>query len=159
MNFKSFALKSSSALLVTAFLILSSQAILQAQSQVQREAKVIEVNGKAEILRSGQTAWSSARKGSILKIGDSLKTSKNASAVIEIDGVAEPSMINVASNTEVKMSDLGLDEQTGTESTLIDLAIGDVLVDTKPKAGSQFQVKTPTSIVGARGTAFRVKEY
>lgn len=159
MNFKSFASKFNSALLVTAFLILSSQSILQAQSQVQRDAKVVEVNGKADILRSGQTAWTSARKGSVLKVGDSIKTAKNASAVIEIDGVEEPSMINVAPETEVKMSDLGMDEQTGIESTLIDLAIGDVLVDTKPKAGSQFQVKTPTSIVGARGTAFRVKEY
>lgn len=155
MNFKSFASKYSSALLVTAFLILATNSNLLAQ--VQREAKVVEVSGKVEILRAGQTSWSSARAGSVLKQNDVLRTSDKATAVLKITSVAEDSMLKVKPGSQIKLSDLSLDEKTGVENTLVDMAIGDVLVSTKPKQGSQFQVKTPTSIVGARGTAFRVK--
>ncbi|MBI4970580.1 MAG: FecR domain-containing protein [Candidatus Omnitrophica bacterium] len=157
MTSKSFVATLSLSLLISVFLILSSNSFLHAQ--VQRLASVVESKGKVEFLRAKQTDWNAARKGTVLKTGDSVRTAKDASAVLAVEGVGEPSMIKVAGGTTLKLSDLALDEKTGAQNTLLDMAIGDVLVSTKPKSGSQFQVKTPTSIIGARGTAFRVKEY
>ncbi len=146
-------------LILTAVIVTFSQIPSSFAAEVQRQASVVESNGKVEILKANQTDWTSARKGQILKQNDSIRTQANANAVLSIETVEEPSLIKLDANTQIKLSDLALEDTTGVENTLLDMAIGDILINTEPKPGSQFQVKTPTSIVGARGTSFRVKEY
>lgn len=146
-----------SALLLSSFLIFSSHSVLQAQTQVQRDVHVIETHGKVEFLRANDTVWRLALEGTLLKTGDSIRAGKEADAILQVDSLGVVSMVRIISDTEVKMSDLALDQNTAKENTLLDLAIGDVLVFTKPQQGSQFQVKTPTAIAGARGTDFQVE--
>jgi hypothetical protein len=46
---------------------------------------------------------------------------------------------------------------TGDKTTLLDLAIGKVLVQTQKLQGdSKFEVRTPTALTGVRGTIFEV---
>ena len=50
------------------------------------------------------------------------------------------------------------DPKTGNKMTLLDLAVGKVLVHAaKLKGGSRFEVRTPTAISGVRGTVFEVE--
>ena len=51
------------------------------------------------------------------------------------------------------------DLNKGTSQTLLDLAVGKILirVDKLHKKGDKFEIKTPTSIVGVRGTVFGVE--
>ncbi len=128
-------------------------------AQVQRQATVINVDGRVEYLQANKTDWKVARKGVVLNQNDAVRTTANATAILSIESVGQNSMIKVANNSELRISDLSLDEKSGVESTLLDLAIGNILIDTKTRSGSQFKVKTPTAIVGARGTSFRVKVY
>ena len=50
------------------------------------------------------------------------------------------------------------DDQAGTQNTLFDLSLGEILIKAKKlhSEKSKFEVKTPTSIVGVRGTTFSV---
>ena len=158
MNNKGLVLRAGLISSVFFFLLIASP-LSNIFAQVQREVPIISLKGKVEVLRAGKTDWQPAHKAQVLKKDDTIRTGVDGTAVLAIEGVGAASMINVASSTELKLSDLTLDENSGAENTLLEMAIGDVLVKTEPKQGSNFQVKTPTSIVGARGTAFRVKEY
>jgi len=141
---------------LTSILVMFMLIHPNAYSLVQRDATIVEVKGDVQYLSANQTDWKTARKNLLLKKNDSIRTVAGASAVLAVDSVAEGSTIKVGPNTQVKIADLALDENTGVESTLLDLAIGNILIDTNPTQGSQFKVKTPTAIVGARGTSFKV---
>ena len=51
------------------------------------------------------------------------------------------------------------DEEGRVQTTLLDLAIGKILISAEKldTPDSKFEVKTPTSVVGVRGTAFSVE--
>ena len=57
------------------------------------------------------------------------------------------------------IAELIADPGADTSKTLLDLAMGEVLIKAQKVHGenSKFEVKTPTSIVGVRGTTFNVK--
>jgi hypothetical protein len=57
------------------------------------------------------------------------------------------------------MAELLQDKDKETQRTLLDLSIGEILiqVDKLQAEKSSFEVKTPTSMVGVRGTTFSVK--
>ncbi|MEI7751999.1 MAG: FecR domain-containing protein, partial [Candidatus Omnitrophota bacterium] len=49
------------------------------------------------------------------------------------------------------------DGLTGDRTTILDLAIGKILVKVEAlKGNSKFEVKTPTALTGVRGTLFEV---
>ncbi|MBI4711294.1 MAG: FecR domain-containing protein, partial [Candidatus Omnitrophica bacterium] len=49
------------------------------------------------------------------------------------------------------------DPVTGDKTTLLDLALGKIVVDVeKLKGNSKFEVRTPTALSGVRGTTFEV---
>ena len=65
----------------------------------------------------------------------------------------------MAENSQLMLRELKKDKRTGTENTLLDLAVGKILVKAQKlrDPDSKFEVKTPTSVVGVRGTNFSVQ--
>ena len=57
------------------------------------------------------------------------------------------------------MAELIGNKEEGTQKTLLDLAIGKILIRAKKLHSEEekFEVKTPTTIVGVRGTTFAVE--
>ena len=50
------------------------------------------------------------------------------------------------------------ESKTGDKTTLLDLALGKVLVHVEKLQGkSKFEVRTPTALTGVRGTTFTVE--
>ena len=68
-------------------------------------------------------------------------------------------MVEMSPNSELTFAELVKDDATGTQKTLLDLAIGQILIKAAKlnTAESKFEVKTPTSVVGVRGTKFAVR--
>ncbi|MBN1688101.1 MAG: FecR domain-containing protein, partial [Candidatus Omnitrophica bacterium] len=65
--------------------------------------------------------------------------------------------IELKPKSRLKMTTLEMDAITGEKITLLDLAIGKVLVHASKLQGeSKFEVRTPTSTTGVRGTVFEV---
>ncbi|MCX5678069.1 MAG: FecR domain-containing protein [Candidatus Omnitrophica bacterium] len=123
-----------------------------------RSAKITSLNGTAEIKPIGQAVWSPASAGMVMNEGDTLKTAPGSWALVDIDN-GKVAMVEVKEGSQMSLAELTADPQTDTSQTLLDLAMGEVLIKAQKIHGenSRFEVKTPTSIVGVRGTTFNVK--
>ena len=87
-----------------------------------------------------------------------IKTGKNSTAVILLDEEGSTGKVSVKPNSWMRIAELGYDEKQENKKTLLDLALGQVLVQAeKLKGESSFQVRTPTSTTSVRGTVFEVK--
>lgn len=120
-----------------------------------REAAISEINGDV-MVRQGQGAWEPAQIGTVLHMNDEIKTADNGSATILLDQGAVGD-VEVAPGSLFKLDVMDMDQATGEKYTLLNLAIGKVLVHAEKLQGdSKFEVRTPTSTTGVRGTMFEV---
>ncbi len=125
--------------------------------EAKRTGKIIELDGTAEVLPVGGGSVP-ARIGMILNEGDTLKTAKGCWAVLSLEGT-EKATVEVEENTQLLLSELMEDVDKGMQKTLLDLAIGKILIRAQKlqHEKSKFEIKTPTSVVGVRGTTFEVE--
>lgn len=140
----------------TGFLALPSLGL--AQEKAGREVEILSLEGTASIKRADQNKWVSASKGDILGPGDMLRTDPMSSVKLNFDGSGQTAVVQVSENAELTFSTLTLDRTSNAKETILDLAIGSVLIKaSKLEAESKFEVSTPTSVVGVRGTTFEVR--
>lgn len=143
-------------LLLVVGLIMAISSMAEAQS-VKRVASIKDANGAVEIM-SGSGTWTPAKVGMVLQQGDIIRTKANSWALINVNGIAETATVELKQNAQLKMATLLKDNVAGTQDTLLDLSLGSILIKAKKlhSENSRFEVKTPTSIVGVRGTTFSV---
>ena len=113
-------------------------------------AKVIAVQGSVE-----GTAGA-VEKGAVLNEGAGIKTGENGSVTLQL---ADGSTIIVQSKSQVKLEVARLLANTGgVPSTTVGLLSGRVesSVEKRKNQGARFEISTPTSNMGVRGTRFRV---
>lgn len=101
--------------------------------------------------------------GTALTDGSKLKTGPNSSAVIELgDGsrvkILPNSLAEVVTNRDYAMRDSSSSGSTNWFSGLMRLTEGalEALASKTAKRATPLQIETPTSVVGVRGTEFRV---
>ncbi len=140
---------------LTVVTILTCGAVTAAEEA--RTATIAEMSGKVEV-QTDAGVWMPAQVGMILNQGDSIRTMDESFAVLNVDGVAETASVEVKQKSNMKLAMLIQDKEAETQNTLLDLSIGEVLIKAKKlhSEKSKFEVKTPTSIVGVRGTTFSV---
>ena len=120
-------------------------------------ATVTEINGKVEV-KSLKGKWVVATLGMVLKEGDIIRSKKNSTALLNVNGKGQTATVQLKENSQLELAQLIVDKNKGTQKTLLDLALGEILIKAQKlhSADSAFEVKTPTSIVGVRGTTFEV---
>ena len=128
-------------------------------AEEKHNAKVITVNGKAEMMIAPNKSWLPVKAGMVLSEGDVLRTMAKSGILLNVDGKGQNATVDIKENTQLLLAELLVDREKGTEKTLLDLAMGEVLIKAQKIRAeeSKFEVKTPTSIVGVRGTTFAVK--
>ena len=120
-----------------------------------RQATLFNVRGDV-FVRQGNQDWQPAKVGTVLHKSDEIKTSNGAYAEVLLDN-GKVGSIQIHQKSQFKLETLDLNEATGEKHTLLDLAIGRVLVHAEKLQGnSTFEVRTPTSTTGVRGTMFEV---
>jgi hypothetical protein len=128
----------------------------QAQ-EIMSQANVLEVTGEAALQKAGAADWMPLEKGMVLTEGDSIKTAEGSEARIEIMGERKTAELTVRESSQFMLKTMKHDTESDAERTLLDMEAGNVLVKAEKLIGeSTFEVKTPTSIVGIRGTLFEV---
>ena len=124
---------------------------------VGRTAEISNTDGAVWYRKGGTTEWKGAEKGMVLMETDEIKTGANAKAVIILDAAGETGKLDLTANSQLRLETMKKNPATMDKTTVLDLAVGKVLVKAeKIKGNSTFQVKTPTSICGVRGTLFEV---
>ncbi|HNX69599.1 MAG TPA: FecR family protein [Candidatus Omnitrophota bacterium] len=122
-----------------------------------RIAEINSTEGTVLFRKNGTEDWKTATKGMLLVENDEIKTGENSKAEILLDKGGETGKLNLAANTQLRLETMKQDPVSGDKTTLLDLALGRVLVKAEKFGGnSSFQVKTPTSICAVRGTVFEV---
>jgi hypothetical protein len=138
-------------------LILSIAGVGFAADMTKRTAKISELKGGVEIKTvDGKTV--PAAVGMVLSEGDVVTTKSDSWALLNVDGTAETATVEVKSNAKLKLSEMLENKKEGVQMTLLDLSLGEILIKAKKlhSEKSRFEVKTPTSIVGVKGTTFSV---
>ena len=121
------------------------------------QAKVTKISGEATYKKAGTSDWVKLSQGLALSEGDSVKTRENSEVVMELEGAKKTAEIVVRPKSEFTFKTFQHDQESKTDQTLLDVVMGAVLVKAEKLVGdSKFEVKTPTSIVGIRGTTFEV---
>ena len=126
----------------------------KAVAEQARHGKIADMRGEVMVRQDGGE-WKPAQIGALLSEKDEVKTSSNAFAEIVLDE-GEVGSLELKENSLFRVNTLTTDK-TGDKVTLLDLAIGKVLVHAEKLRGdSKFEVRTPTSTTGVRGTEFEV---
>ena len=143
--------------LVMVFVMLFGLATVTCAEDARRTGKLVDMQGTVHVKPAGGEVVP-AELGMTLGEGDMIMTEAESWAFLNLDGV-ETATVEVEENSKVLLAELIMDEEEGTQQTLLDLAIGKVLVTAQKihHEDSSFQVKTPTSVVGVRGTTFAVE--
>lgn len=127
--------------------------------EMKRTASIVEASGDVSIKNPDDPAWQPAKAGDVLNEGSYIKTGSLSKAVLNIDGDGKTALVDVSEKSQLSLATLVKDTTSGLKKTLLDLAIGQVLIKAEKldTPDSKFEVKTPTSVVGVRGTKFSVK--
>ena len=140
------------AVLISFFISIGSS------EELKRTATVAKLSGEVMVKNPGPGSWVPAKVGDILNEGSFIKTGIGAQAVINVDN-GQTAVVDISEKSLVSFTTLIKDGATGMKKTLLDLSIGQVLIKAEKldTPDSKFEVKTPTSVVGVRGTKFSVK--
>ncbi len=122
-----------------------------------KNVAVTDAQGSVQVMSQGSSAWSPVTFGMMLSAGDTIKTGKDSYADLSFNGSGQDAIVRVDANSSMKITDYVVAEKVENKKIALDLAMGDILVKANHlKNESQFQVRTPTSVVGVRGTGFKV---
>lgn len=120
-----------------------------------RQATIFTVSGDV-LVRQDSQDWQPAKVGMTLNKNDEIKTSEGGFAEVLLDD-GRVGSVQIHPKSLFKLESLEQNGTTGEKHTLLNLAIGKVLVHAEKLHGnSTFEVRTPTSTTGVRGTMFEV---
>ena len=144
--------------LLCLFLIVASLAVPLCAEEVRRTAKVIDMEGEVTVKPIGGS-WTPAQVGMILNEGDMVKTEDDSYVLLNLDGDGQTATVDVQEESEMMLSELIGDKEKGTQKTLLELEMGKILIEAQKlnTEEERFEVETPTTIVGVRGTKFTVE--
>lgn len=156
---KGRALGGARVVLVSLAVVLAAGGVARAQQQnVRGSAELKQVNGRVEVLRSGQTQWVPAVVGARLVEGDDVRAPGGASAELVL---TDGSTLFLAENSRLHITKLEHDPQTQTRVGIFHLAVGKVKAVVSQAAitlvrarQSNFAITTPTAVAAARGTTY-----
>ena len=139
--------------------LIAGIGICASAQEVVRNATIIEVVGKAGVRTTTSKTWEAAEPGKVLSEGDVVRTQGDSLVVLQLDEGGERATVDMSENTQLGILELSKNQEKKSTKTLLDLAVGKILiqVDKLRKEKSKFEIKTPTSIVGVRGTTFAVE--
>ncbi len=135
--------------LVTFLLFFMSATV---SADMARQATLANFSGDV-MVRQGTGDWKPAKPGLTISVNDEIKTSSGAKAEVLLDN----GTVNINEKSHFKIATMDLDPVTGEKITYLNLALGRILVHAQKLQGnSKFEVRTPTSTTGVRGTVFEV---
>lgn len=137
---------------VIMFATISAAFTEPVQAKSVRAATVVEVNGSVTYTKSGGSKSHRAYKNLNLNQGDSISTGSSASVVLRIEDRNDE--LTIGSNAEVYIADLL--EEAGGKKSKVKAWAGSMWTKVKSLVSSEdeFEVETPTAVMGVRGTQY-----
>lgn len=141
------------------FVVASFMMLVVPSSFAEEEARFAAIKtmkGMVEV-KIANSDWLPAQEGMVLHIEDEIRTGKDSMAELVLDEAGATGWLEIKEMTRMKLNTLDLNSLTGEKRTMLDVAIGRVMVHVEKLEGdSKFEVRTPTATMGVRGTVFEV---
>ncbi|MCX7711691.1 MAG: FecR domain-containing protein [Clostridia bacterium] len=120
-----------------------------------RAAKITDLSGTVNVQKAGGEKKFSAFKGMSLSQGDSISTGKASWVELEIDN---DKLVKISENTQLGVAELAGSIESGDDQTGLKLWFGKVWTNIKNKLNirSKYEIRTPKTVMGVRGTQFFV---
>jgi hypothetical protein len=139
------------------FMILAFQVVSFTQAQADVVGRLTQVEGRVDILKGGQLPATPVKADDGVQIGDVLRTKSLSKALITF---IDNSTLAIAPESRVGIEAYMFDPVQNRRNAVIDLfqGLAHVVVNKVLKAEEpDFVVKTPTAVMGVRGTDFGVR--
>jgi len=143
-----------SILVVALAVLVVPQAVLADESSG-NDAIVTVIEGSARVYTKGSTQGKELKKGDPLKREDEVRVADKSRLEMRFpDGT----IMRLAENSRLKMSELAFNKKTSTKKFKVDLGIGKLWANVKKllTEDSAVEVKTSNAVAGVRGTVYRV---
>lgn len=148
-------------LLLTKILVISLACMMlvpqfaAAASSKSRIIRIADMEGTVKVLIAGGEKEYKAFKGMNLNAGDRITTAADSWARLEIDDDKE---VKIGENTQITMSEVSGQIEEENQRTGVSLWAGKLWVNIKKKLNmrQKFEIKTPTTVMGVKGTQFFV---
>jgi type II secretory pathway pseudopilin PulG len=120
-----------------------------------RVAKILETQGEVKVFRGGGEKSFAAYKGMGLTQGDTIKTGSNGKVTLEVN---EDKEMKIGANTQLMISELVQSLRNNADKSSFNLKAGQVYTKVKSQLspGAKYEIRTPTAVMGVRGTQFFV---
>ncbi len=119
--------------------------------------KVLSVQGKVRIFQKDMARDYWAKKDALLYEGDSIITEEKGQVRFEL---TDGSIMTIGSGTKLVLNRSGYDPEEKSRSSFLEMSLGKARLWVKKLFNfrhSEFKVKTPTAVVGVRGSDFIIK--
>jgi len=118
-------------------------------------AEVTHLQGKAEVLAKGETAWKSLRVGSFLSLEDEGRTGDQSRIEIRLP---DRSILRFDQKTTFKMRNLLFDSQDGSREMKVEVPVGKTWANVRKAFGSKrtFEIASANAVAGVRDTIWRM---
>jgi ferric-dicitrate binding protein FerR (iron transport regulator) len=119
------------------------------------QAQVTFLQGKAEVLSKGQTAWTVLTVGSVLSSDDEVRTGERARIEIRLP---DRSILRFDQQTAFKMKTVFFDSQEGSREVKVEMGSGKTWANVRKVFGSKktFEVASANAVAGVRDTVWRM---
>ncbi|MFH1407210.1 MAG: FecR domain-containing protein [Candidatus Omnitrophota bacterium] len=129
-------------LICIVFIIFSAGAFAQTP-------KILKTKGDVKVKKAGQDTWKKAQKNMSVDKGDQIKTGSKSQAIVAFDERADKA-VRIEELTEIRLNEIEPPRRQ------IELPRGDLFSKIENlEANSTFEIKTPTSVAGVRGTGWK----
>lgn len=120
----------------------------------ERSVSVKEIHGQVFHQKAGEGGWLPSELETVLNESDVVKTSSDSTAKLVFGGESNTT-VDVRPDTILALATVGKKEID--DETELEVFLGSVLIKAEKLQGaSRFEVRTPNSIVGIRGTEFEI---
>jgi hypothetical protein len=112
---------------------------------------VAALEGQAEVLAPGATAWAPLGAGSAVEQGSKLRTLADSKLKVLL---ADDSVLTLGASSELAIEEQVLAPAPTSRLSLVLGAVRALVTDRYAAPGASFEVETPTAVAGVRGTEF-----
>ncbi len=118
-------------------------------------AKVTFLQGKADVLKKGETQWSPLRVGSLLSREDEGRTAEKSRIEIQLP---DRSILRFDQKTTFKMRTLLADARDGSREVRVDMGAGKTWANVRKAFGPKktFEIASANAVAGVRDTIWRL---
>ena len=120
-----------------------------------KQAEVTHLQGRAEVLPKGETAWKPLRVGSLLSMEDEGRTGEQSRIEIRLP---DRSILRFDQKTTFKMKNLLFDSQDGSREIQVEIPVGKAWANVRKAFGPKkvFEMASANAVAGVRDTVWRM---